>query len=59
MENVLDISSIIKTLKAQQDNTIDDLYDEGFYNGLEMALSLLQDRDPIFKWDTRRKSVKI
>ena len=59
MENVLDAPSIITTLKAQQNNTIDDLYDEGFYNGLEMALSLLEDRDPVFKWTARRKSVEI
>lgn len=51
------LESIDKTkniLKNKQKNTVDDIYDDGFYNGIETALALLENREPVFR-DYKRK----
>lgn len=48
-ENKKLITDTVKTLKSQQNNTLSDEYDNGFYNGIELALSLLEKRKPKFK----------
>ena len=34
----------IELIKKMQQNTINDKYDDGFYNGIEYCLSVLEDR---------------
>ena len=48
----------IESMHAMQNNTIDDAYDNGFFNGIEYCLSLFENRKPIykpFKKDDERK----
>lgn len=54
MEN--ELLKKIDILKHQQANTIEDIYDEGFYNGIELALSLFENREANFKYTVRDKS---
>jgi hypothetical protein len=44
---------ILETLKSHQEHTIDDIYDEGYYNGIELALSLLENREAKYRWNVR------
>ena len=50
---------IISKLKIFQKNTLPDEYDEGFYNGIELALSLLEKREAIYKSTVRDTLLKI
>lgn len=39
----------IKTLKNVQENNLEDNYMVGLYNGMELAVSILEDRKPKYK----------
>lgn len=39
----------IEFIKKMQQNTADDTYDNGFYNGIEYCLSVLEDREAEYK----------
>ena len=39
----------IELMKSMQQNTIDDEYDTGFFNGIEYCLGLLEDREENYK----------
>lgn len=39
----------IKTLKNVQENNLEDNYMVGLYNGMELAVSILEDRKPVYK----------
>ena len=39
----------IEFIRNMQKNTIDDEYDTGFYNGIEYCLSVLEEREAIYK----------
>lgn len=39
----------IKFIKNMQKNTIDDEYDNGFYNGIEYCLSVLEEREAEYR----------
>ena len=39
----------IKILKNVQENNLDDNYMVGLYNGMELAVSILEDRKPKYK----------
>lgn len=45
----------IEFIRNMQNNTIDDEYDTGFYNGIEYALSVLENREAVYK-EYKRKS---
>ena len=39
----------IEFMKKLQQNTIDDQYDTGFYNGIEYCLSVLENREANYR----------
>ena len=39
----------IEEIKKMQQNTVDDEYDTGFYNGIEYCLSVLEERKANYK----------
>ncbi len=39
----------VESMKKMQQNTIDDMYDTGFYNGIEYCLSLLESREANYR----------
>ena len=39
----------VESMKKMQQNTIDDMYDTGFYNGIEYCLSLLENREANYR----------
>lgn len=39
----------IKTLKNVQENNLEDDYMIGLYNGMELAVAILEDRKPVYK----------
>lgn len=39
----------VEFIRNMQNNTIDDEYDIGFYNGIEYALSVLENREAVYK----------
>ena len=39
----------IELIKKMQQNTIDDQYDTGFYNGIEYCLSILENREADYR----------
>lgn len=39
----------IEFMKKMQHNTIDDQYDDGFYNGIEYCLSVLENREEKYR----------
>ena len=39
----------IEFIKKMQQNTVDDVYDDGFYNGIEYCLSVLEDREANYR----------
>ena len=39
----------IEFIRNMQKNTIDDEYDTGFHNGIEYCLSVLEEREAIYK----------
>lgn len=39
----------IEFIHNMQNNTIDDEYDTGFYNGIEYALSVLENREAVYR----------
>lgn len=39
----------IKTLKNVQENNLEDNYMVGLYNGMELAVAILEDRKPVYK----------
>lgn len=39
----------IEFIKKMQQNTVDDTYDNGFYNGIEYCLSVLEDREAEYR----------
>lgn len=43
----------IAFIKKMQQNTIDDKYDTGFYNGIEYCLSVLEDREAEYRVYTK------
>ena len=49
----------IEFIRNMQNNTIDDEYDTGFYNGIEYALSVLENREAVYKEYKRKSEWKI
>jgi hypothetical protein len=43
------IQSIAETLEIQSESAVDDPYMIGLYNGLELALATLEQREPVFR----------
>lgn len=39
----------IKTLKNVQENNLEDDYMVGLYNGMELAIAILENRKPVYK----------
>lgn len=47
----------IKTLKNVQENNLEDNYMVGLYNGMELAVAILEDRKPVYKSCTNKTEV--
>lgn len=47
----------IKTLLQAQETNITDDYTVGVYNGLELALAVLEDREPEFKFYDKKPEI--
>ncbi len=43
------LEDIFEFLKEHQKHTLEDLYDRGYYNGLEFAIAKYENREPNFK----------